>query len=520
METSIFYISFPLFLIATVLSVLFNMHMFQLNSYKVETQIKWLSTHKSPLFAGGILIALPVLSIVTYKVPVFNIILYIAIFLMLIITALINIPKKAKKPLVYTTRVIRMLVTLGIMTTLSSIGAFYAPAPYGVLILCVFCAFIPQFIMLSNLINSPAEAAVRKHYINDAKRILKSCPDLLTIGITGSYGKTSMKFYLGALLRVKYSTLITPENYNTPMGVVKTIRGSLRATHEVFVCEMGAKYTGDIKELCDIVHPTHGIITSIGEQHLETFHSLNNIIKTKLELADALPGDGMLFLNIDDNTIAANLPKRGFITYGTKENADFYAYDICVSRSGTEFTIRTPDSEQCRFTTRLIGNHNVINLLGAIAMASSLNIPLSSLVPYVKKLEAVPHRLQLIEHPYITIIDDAYNSNPQGCLAALSTLALFPDCKILVTPGMVELGALEDECNAQFGRQAAAVCDYVVLVGEGQTAAIRQGLDDAGYPQEKIYTAASLRAALDYVYSIKTQQRKIVLLENDLPDNY
>ena len=125
--------------------------------------------------------------------------------------------------------------------------------------------------------------------------MLAACPNLAVIGVTGSYGKTSVKFYLNTLLKAKYNVLMTPESYNTPMGVVKTVRGSLRATHEIFICEMGAKYVGDIKELCDIVHPKHGIITSIGPQHLESFKSLQNVINTKFELADALPKDGMLF---------------------------------------------------------------------------------------------------------------------------------------------------------------------------------------------------------------------------------
>ena len=97
---------------------------------------------------------------------------------------------------------------------------------------------------------------------------------------------------------------MTPESYNTPMGVVKTIRTSLRATHDVFVCEMGAKYVGDIRELCELVQPDDGIVTSIGEQHLETFGSIDNIIRTKYELADGISPDGKLFVNLSSPTIA------------------------------------------------------------------------------------------------------------------------------------------------------------------------------------------------------------------------
>ena len=138
---------------------------------------------------------------------------------------------------------------------------------------------------------------MNRWYINDAKKIIKNCPDLLVIGITGSFGKTSVKYFLDELLSVKYNVLKTPGNFNTTLGVVKTIRSSLRATHDIFLCEMGAKNIGDIKEICDIVHPKMGIITSVGEMHLESFKSIENVRKTKFELADSLPENGKIFLN-------------------------------------------------------------------------------------------------------------------------------------------------------------------------------------------------------------------------------
>ena len=130
--------------------------------------------------------------------------------------------------------------------------------------------------------------------------MLQSCSNITVIGITGSYGKTSVKFYLNKLLSAKYNVLMTPESFNTPLGVVKTIRTSLKATHEIFICEMGAKNINDIKEICDIVHPKHGVITSIGPQHLESFKTVENVVKTKFELADAIDKNGMVFLNYEN----------------------------------------------------------------------------------------------------------------------------------------------------------------------------------------------------------------------------
>lgn len=156
--------------------------------------------------------------------------------------------------------------------------------------------------IVANVINHPMEAGINQHYINDAVKAEKR-PGLTVISVTGSYSKTSVKFYLQTLLQEKYNVLVTPESFNTPMGVVRTIRGSLKPTTEIFVCEMGARHVGDIKEICDMVHPNHGVITSIGPQHLETFFNMENIQKTKFELADALPEGGMLFLNGDNDYI-------------------------------------------------------------------------------------------------------------------------------------------------------------------------------------------------------------------------
>ena len=305
------------------------------------------------------------------------------------------------------------------------------------------------------------------------------------------------------------------------MGIVKTIRGSLRATHEIFICEMGAKKVGEIKEICDIVHPTHGIITSIGPQHLETFFTLDNVKKTKFELADALPENGLLLLNGDDQNIADYAYPRKHLTYAIHHDADYRAFDLEVSEKGTSFSVKAPDGETERFTTRLIGTHNVLNITGAIAFSHQLGIPLQKLKAQVRKLECVPHRLQLLDHPDALVIDDAYNSNPTGTKAALDTLALITGYKILVTPGMVELGEKQEECNAEFGRNAATVCDFIVLVGKKQTEPIQKGLLEAGYPAEKIYLADTIGEAVKKAYAIDTNgQKRVILLENDLPDNY
>lgn len=522
MATVLVFMTMALFFISTTMSVIDSMHFFQLNSYRFDTHTKWIKENSRKYLTHNII---AVLMLIVVLIPMNPVVKAIALEVLFIISLPTEKPKKAKKPLVYTARVKRMLATtllvvLAVLVPTTIKGLTSAHETYPLFAMVMIYTLSPYIVLLSNLINKPLELSINQYYTNDAKKMLRACPNLKIIGITGSYGKTSVKYYLTTLLRSKYNVLMTPESYNTPMGVVKTIRGSLKATDEIFVCEMGAKWVGDIKELCDIVHPHHGIITSIGPQHLESFKTLDAIKGTKFELADALPEGGMLFLNGDDENIDSYKGDRKHISYSL-DNGDYSAFDISVSERGTTFKVKAPDGETQEFSTKLIGRHNVLNIVGAIAVSHKIGIALKDLRSAVRKLEGVPHRLQLSDKGNMTIIDDAYNSNPSGTKAALEALSLFEGYKILVTPGMVELGSKQDELNREFGQNAADVCDYVVLVGEKQAVPIKAGLLDKNYDESKIYVASNINEALSHVYAVNSQgKKKIVLLENDLPDNY
>ena len=508
------------FLATTIVSFVFNffilaiyfLHMFQLNSYKPHEQRKWLKDN----FASAI-IGKNLTSIVALIALFFGLVGKIVATVFFILGGFLNLPKKAKKPLVYTNRVKRMIVTLAVLVAVITAIAAFIKALW---ILPIILFIAPLMVLLSNFINKPIEKSINNYYINDAKKMIEQSPDLKVIGVTGSYGNTSVKFFLKKLLSAKYNVLMTPESFNTTLGVVKTIRTSLKATHEFFICEMGAKNVGDIKEICDIVNPDFGVITSIGPQHLESFKTIENVILTKFELADATNRDGIVFLNNDNEYISRQSVLQKCVRYGIESDCDYKPFDITVSDKGSTFKMIIDNSEHT-FTTRLIGAHNVLNIAGAIAVAHTLGVPVDDLIYQTKLLESVPHRLQLIKGNKALIIDDAYNSNPSGAKAALDTLSQFNGIKILVTPGMIELGEKQDECNFIFGTQAAEVCDYIVLVGEKQTKSIYEGILSTGYDKEKVIVATNLNNALKSVENIKSGDlQKIVLLENDLPDNY
>lgn len=506
----------------------YNLHMFQLNGYKNNEQGLWMK--KNP--RKQLLLILPGLTGVFLMMFPLGWLMVVLCICWLIALKYYGYLKKshAKKKLVFTKRVQRLVMTdvilnlIVIVPAVYFLGYLYLPGIMGILVPLQAVLLIPV-----NVINRPAEKAVNRYFINDAKKKLKQASGLTVIGVTGSYGKTSVKFYLQALLQGHFHVLVTPESYNTPMGVVKTIRESLQPTHEIFVCEMGARYAGDIREICDIVHPAHGMITAIGPQHLETFGGMEQIVDTKFELADALPEGGFLFLNGDNERIVersgryrkGNAAARNVVFYRNQTDGEGYrAGNLRLSQLGTEFDVTAPDGETETFQTRLVGEHNVINIVGAIAAAHTLGIPFKELKVPVRRLQPIPHRMQMLEQGNVTVIDDAYNSNPVGSKAAVETLAMFDGTRILITPGMVELGKEEEAYNYKFGGYAAKCCDYILLVGREHVRPIQKGAVENGFDKKKCLIYDDLKDALAYAYGIKGEGHKYILLENDLPDNY
>lgn len=535
----IFAIWLATFAVGTVRYVLYLTHMFQQNSYKPREYGEWLRMHTN---VGRLLGKSLYAAVSLPLVLVGNRGCLIAACLMNGMTIWVNKPHKAKKPLVYTPRVKRLLVTTGIiwilaalvicfpwlyvslcgMTVLQMGGTGLHPLFRNLsLVLLILFLLQPVLLLLVNLINHPVELAINRHYIQDAARILREMPGLRIIGVTGSYGKTSVKYFLNTLLSSQRNVLCTPGNYNTTLGVVRTIRENMKPFHEIFICEMGAREVGDIKEICDLVHPDYGMITSIGPQHLQSFHTMENIIATKFELADAVPDSGKVFLNYDNEFIRGHKTEKSVISYGIGDGPlDFRAYDIRVSARGSSFRMKDENGVEHEFHTKLVGRHNVQNITGAIAVAHTLGIPMEKLLYPVRQLESVPHRLQLIRQGDRIILDDAYNSNKSGFEAALDTLAMFQELRILLTPGMVELGEKQYEENREAGMYAADKCDYAILVGKEQTKPIQDGLLEAGFLQNRMILVDTLQEAFQMVNAIADERQKVILLENDLPDVY
>lgn len=432
--------------------------------------------------------------------------------------------KHAKKGIVFTSRIKRFYISafviFAVLVVLMLCGVI---SPFvTIIIACSVIVLSPFFVCLINLINAPFERAIKRYFINDAKKILKSMPNLKIIGLTGSYGKTSTKYILGRILSEKYNTLITPGSFNTPMGVVITVRNHLKPQHEIFVVEMGAKKVGDIKEICEIANPQTAVITSVGPQHLNTFGSIENVVKTKFELADFVKQKGgKVYLNVDNEYINAKSGEYDSVTYAINNGeADVIAKDVISSKNGLKFTVCYKDKE-FTLTTSLLGSHNILNILSAVAIAIDLEIPENDIKYAVENLSATEHRLEL--KPFINgalLIDDAYNANPSGCLEAMRVIGSFsPMKRIVVTPGLVELGEKEYECNKALGLEAAQNADVIILVGEKRSIPIKEGVLEGGFSQENLYIAKTFSDAVE-IFKPMCDKNTVVIFENDLPDNY
>ena len=500
-----------------------SFHMLQQNYYDLDLRyFKWILVNiNKTMFDKDILFILLILTVF------FDIGIEIGAFIILYGILFVTIKRKKtqeKKPLVYTKRIKRLAFTMLIIYFIVLIPviinfSYYALVYEYVILGCL--GYLNYYVvMVANVINKPVEKLVYLYYKTKALSKLKHM-NIPVVGITGSYGKTSTKNIVNDILNVKMNAFATPKSFNTPYGLINAINNYLDKFSDIFIAEMGAFKIGDIKDNCKVVNPKYGIITTIGEAHLESFGSRDNIMKGKFELIESLPSDGLAILNMDDPyqvkyNIKNNVPVK-WISIGNKD-ADLYATDIKLSGSGTSFNcIFKGDNNKYLFNTRLLGEHNVYNILCGILLGKELGLKIEELQRGVSSVKTIEHRLELKKYGNINIIDDAYNSNPVGSKRALDVLKLMKGLKIVVTPGMIELGDKQYELNYKFGEYISDVCDYVILIGKNQTKAIYDGLIKSKYDDKKIYILDDVKEAFPLMNKLSCGNT-FVLLENDLPD--
>ena len=451
-------------------------------------------------------------------------------------------PKEIKQKFKLTPRAARLLVTAFAVALIVLIGAevtldaalimsdqtqFAVIAGIGLLVYHLSPLALP----LADLIMHPVEAAFRRMFVQRARRTLRRANPVV-IGITGSYGKTSTKEYLAHILSGRFRVLATPKSYNTLMGVCIVINNDLMADekYDYFIVEMGAYVEGEIRQICKLVRPQISIVTAVGPQHLERFGSIEATARAKYEIIAALPPDGVGVFNWDNHYVRAMYEKgypstRIAVTWQNAEHATqlrFLARNVQQTVDGLEFeVVDTLLNEEQPFSTRLVGQHNVTNILLATAVARHLGVSLTEIAVRVASLEAAEHRLQRRTLPGgITIIDDAYSANPVGARNVLDVLALYNSGRrVLITPGIVELGALQEQENQKLGRYAAQVCTDIVLVGIEQTRPLKQGIVEAGFNEDHLHVFDTREESIAWFHR-ELKDGDTVLFLNDLPDTY
>ena len=479
----------------------YPLHMLQLSGYEESEFLRWIGEHKDR------------------------------------ITKLVYTKTSEKTPLVMTDRAKRLFAVHRRLTGLFLVAVFCLAFLFsGRLLLSaillaagLFAVYYFQYkiLILANRINYPREMEINRGFFVAAQKKIRALKGkgLNVVGITGSFGKTSTKFITSTVLEEAFRVQNTPSSYNTPMGLSKVINNELDESDEIFLAELGAKVPGEIREVAELVQPSIGIITAIGPTHMHLFKTIENIQKTKYELIECLDEKGIAIFNYDNDYVKplADQTKKRTIRYGMEhiEALDVYAKDISVFERGSRFTLGFRGGREAAVETKLLGRHNISNLLAAASVGYVLGMDPEAVAKGIARVKPVEHRLNIVDSPTgVIVIDDAFNSNPVGARAALDVLGQFEGGKkIIVTPGMVELGDMEDEENYKLGEEIARVADYAILVGEKRTAPIQKGLLAGGFSKDRMIVRNSLEEATASLAKI-TARGDVVLFENDLPDSY
>ena len=516
------------------------LHIFQLGGYKPRNFLTWLFERKAKFYVR--LFVLSVLSfgsmfvvnILFIKFPAVEYLSYLGMifyfyFAFVFITGTQREPTKVS--LKFTARIKRLVFVMAfVLFALSFVVVWLGSMNKYIRfsLIAAIPAVLPAVLLLCNYILWPYEAGVRAGFLARAQRKLRrpEYANLVRIGITGSWGKTSCKNILAKMLACKYNVAASPSSFNTPMGFTKTVNNVLECGHEVLIFEMGARYPGDIRYLCNLFRPTYGILTDIGPQHIETMHSIDVIKRTKADLLRALPRDGGVAITNGDSRecreVFAELDlKNKFLCSVDKvRDSDAWVEDLSATADGCVFKLCLKDSKAVECKTRLLGRHNIENILLCAIAANRLGVSVRDIAAAVRELEPIPHRLELIRAANgVLILDDSYNASVGGTAAALEVLSLFRGQKVVMTPGLVELGARAAEENFKFGMRIAKIADKVIIMGEVNRGAIRDGLHSKKFREENIFFAKNLDEAKG-MYSVMLAPGDVLLIENDLPDNY
>ncbi|OHA61972.1 MAG: hypothetical protein A2117_00205 [Candidatus Wildermuthbacteria bacterium GWA2_46_15] len=389
------------------------------------------------------------------------------------------------------------------------------------LVLDIFSPFLISLLVISF---QPLTIIWQKSIIEKAKRKRAQFKNLVVIGITGSYGKTSTKEFLATILSQKLNVLRTKEHQNSEMGISRCVLDELNENHQVFVVEMGAYGVGGIKLLADIVKPQIGIVTGINEQHLALFGTMENLISAEggQELIESLPKNGVVILNGNSQLVMSNfrflaLDLKSQIFCSTKEKMDIWAEDIKTEKDRLSFRIVSKDGQAANFKVNLVGRQDVENILLTAGGAKELGFTLEEIARAAERIKPDQGALKLLKGSGgVDLIDSTYSANTNGVLAALDHLKLWSGKKIIIMPCLIELGSVSIEAHRQIGKKIAEVCDLGVITTQDKFAEIKEEAVRLGMNPNNILSLEDPREIWEKIKGF-CQEGNVLLLEGRVP---
>jgi len=537
-----FYILTLLWFIRETKAILFWLYLWQLKEYRISRFIDHFRTEKgkklffNPLFILKIILFFYALFLAIWP-KLLPLLAYDSWVLILIVfyffesaKFFLDLAKKIlKKPVL--TKKTSVLISSALILEIIFISFLSLNVKnlyWFTLYVLTFDLLTPLIISIIILIFQIPTVFFRNQIFKKAKEKRAKFKKLLVIGITGSYGKTSTKEFLATILSEKFNVLKTKEHQNSEIGISQCILNDLKPEHEVFIVEMGAYKRGEIKLLCDIAKPQIGILTGINEQHMATFGSLDNIIKTKYELIDSLPEMGFAVFN-GDNKYCRELYKRAHVSkricYTTFSaisyevvQGDFWTSDIKVEKESLYFKVFSRWGEIAEFKLNLLGEHYAQNILMAAVVAKEvLGMNLQEIAKVAQKIKPEQGGMRLVKtKDGLNIIDATYSANPDGVISHLEYLKVWPNKKIIVMPCLIELGQASKEVHKRIGQKIGEVCHLAIITTRERFQDIVEGAMEKGMPSGNILFIENPKEIFETIKSF-SQPGDVILLEGRIP---
>lgn len=517
-------------------ALLFHVYLWQLKEYRLDRVLAHLSTRKgkeplyNPLGLAKLVLVLLLLGLPTSIPLVAQVGVVIGLYFIEVLRQVTEAVQRRMRRPVPTLKSLSILVSTGMIglclaLVVPIVWNLLSPLGGNPTLFLVFLIALDRIIWaivaVTSLAYGPATAFAKARVIQLAIAKRQRLGDLRVVGITGSFGKTSTKEFLSAILSTRYAVAETHGNTNTAIGVARSLRDSVRTEDQVFVVEMGAYEPGEISQICDIVHPDIAVVTSIEDQHLALFGSLENVVRGKLELVDSLPPSGLAVLNLDSTAIAQNLSavKSRRCLYSLHQHADLVARSVVVRPEALDFIVEYGGVVE-QFHTHLLGEQNVPNILAATAVAIELGVSLREVSTAAPHFEPLKRTMFPLRQPNGALfVDDTYSASSGAVMAALGYLEKLENVrKVLVFSEIIELGSRAQEVHYKIGVRIGEVCDLAIVTSRNYARTVVAGSRDAGAPECRVVFTEDLVRAAEMIEEVLSPD-SVVVFEGRGPEH-